>query len=61
MASNCQLLDLQENIRSPPLLCDYSPTLEAGGRKKAKRATSRADATTASVGEERTQSKLLKR
>ena len=39
MASSFQLLEIQENIRSPPLLCEQSPTLETGGRMKAKRAS----------------------
>ena len=40
-------------------ICDQGPTLEAGGRTKAKRAKSWADATTSAAGEERLQSKLV--
>ena len=58
MASNSQLLDLQNNLQSPPLLCDQSPMIEAG-RTKAKGATSWADTTTAAVGEERLQIKFV--
>ena len=61
MVSSSQLLNLQENIRNPPLLCHHRPQLEAGGRTKAKRATSWAAATTVAVGEESLQSKLINR